>query len=191
MQRQCRCPSRGGEGPLSLDVPLLLGRPTPIQSGGRRVEGWGPQSGSLGLSAAADPSLRCQPSAFAWPRGEPGKDAPEFGFLQRRLPVAAVPRGELPAPRLGRVRHPCRFELGSGGAERTEDRTGLSLALLVCRCRAALVLSARSCFSPKASTTWKGSLWTGWGTTSTGRTTAPKRPSAWLGWRRPPRRGRR
>lgn len=54
----------------------------------------------------------------------------------------------------------------------------------------ALVMSACSCFSPKASTTWKGSLWTGWGITSTGRMTAPKRPSASLGWRRPPKRGR-
>lgn len=40
-----------------------------------------PPSGSLRLSAVADPSSHFQPSVFVLPQGEPAKDAPEFGFF--------------------------------------------------------------------------------------------------------------
>lgn len=60
-----------------------------------------PPSGSLRLSAVADPSSHFQPSVFVLPQGEPAKDAPEFGFFQPRLAVAAVPLGDVPVLGLG------------------------------------------------------------------------------------------
>ena len=66
--------------------------------------------------------------------------------------------------------------------------TWLTLCSLFCfsECCSSVLHTNSMCLYQE-STRWRASLWTGWLITFTGRMTGPRKPSAWLGWRRPRR----